>query len=426
MQPSGSGAAGHGGGGVRRAPRSGREDRLAMTAPNRILESMSTAVVVLDAEHRVAALNPAAEALLRTSARRSVGLPLARLVRGDDCTVLAGRAAAGGRACVERNVRLGDRLVDCTATPLGGEEEAAEGRSGGGVILEMANVEHHRRMSREGRRLTENESVEAVIRGLAHEIRNPLGGLRGAAQLLEREIEGAAGGNGPADRMDQSELREYTGIIISEADRLSLLVDRLLTPEASAAPPEPLNVHRVTEHVCALVEAEAVPRQVVIARDYDPSIPALLGSFDHLVQAVLNVVRNAVHAHRSRVRIRTRVAHQAHVGRCQHALAVRIDVIDDGAGVPPDVAESIFYPMVSGHAGGSGLGLSIAQSLVSRHGGILEYAREAGETVFSILLPIVSAAPAAPAPAPAALSITSVTPPAPAAPPLAPGADPPA
>ena len=334
---------------------------------------------------------------------------------------------------MERNVRLGDRLVDCTATPLGGEEEARGGRCGGGVILEMASVEHHRRMSREGRRLTENEAVKAVIRGLAHEIRNPLGGLRGAAQLLEREIEDTAGGNDPAERMEPKDLeakeleardlKEYTGIIISEADRLNLLVDRLLMPEASAAPPAPLNVHRVTEHVCALVEAEAAPRRVALVRDYDPSIPALLGNFDHLVQAVLNVVRNAVQADGSRVRIRTRVARQAHVGRRQHALAVRIDVIDDGAGVPPDMAESIFYPMVSGRAGGSGLGLSIAQSLVGRHGGILEHAREAGETVFSILLPITSAAPGPAGPAPAAASAT----PAPPAPPAAPaGSAPPA
>ena len=400
------------------------EDRPAIGAPARILESMSTAVVVLDAEHRVAALNASAEALLRTSARQSVGLPLARVARGDDCTVLAGRAAAGGRACVERNMRLGDRLVDCTATPLG-EEEAPEGRSGAGrgVILEMASVEHYQRVRYEGRLSTRNESVRAVVRGLAHEIRNPLGGLRGAAQLLEREIEGAAGGDGPGDRAEawerkSRELREYTGIILSEADRLRLLVDRLLMPEAPAAPPAPLNVHRVTERVCALVEAEAAPRRIVIVRDYDPSIPVLLGNFDHLVQAVLNVVRNAVQAGGNRVCIRTRVAHRPHVGPRPHALAVRIDVIDDGAGVPPDMAESIFYPMVSGRAGGSGLGLSIAQSLVSRYGGLLEHAREAGETVFSILLPIPPGVAAAPASAPASA--------APSAPSAAPGAASPA
>lgn len=388
--------------------RTGPGDRRAIGAPARILESMSTAVVVLDAEHRVAALNASAEALLRTSARQSVGLPLARVARGDDCTVLAGRAAVGGRACVERNMRLGDLLVDCTATPLGGEEEAPEGRSGAGrgVILEMASVEHYQRVRYEGRLSTRNESVRAVVRGLAHEIRNPLGGLRGAAQLLEREIEGAAGGDGPGDRAQawerrSRELKEYAGIILSEADRLRLLVDRLLMPEAPAAPPAPLNVHRVTERVCALVEAEAAPRRVVIVRDYDPSIPGLLGNFDHLVQAVLNVVRNAVQAGGNRVCIRTRVAHRPHVGRRPHALAVRIDVIDDGAGVPPDMAESIFYPMVSGRAGGSGLGLSIAQSLVSRYGGLLEHVREAGETVFSILLPIPPGVSAAPASAPA-------------------------
>ena len=297
--------------------------------------------------------------------------PLRPLARGDECAELAGRALAGDRACIGRSVRLGPRLVDCTATPLVEDE-------GSGVLLEMANVEHYQRVSHEGRLLTQNESVEAVVRGLAHEIRNPLGGLRGAAQLLERELGSANAG----------ELTEYTGIIISEADRLSLLVDRLLMPDAPAEH-EPINVHRVTEHVCALVEAEAAPR-VAIARDYDPSIPPLLGSFDQLVQAVLNVVRNAVEAKGDRIVVRTRVVHGVHIGRRQHPLAGRIDVVDNGPGVRPDLAESVFYPMVSGRPGGSGLGLPIAQSLVSRHGGIIEYEREAGETAFSILLPITA------------------------------------
>ena len=256
--------------------------------------------------------------------------------------------------------------------------EGANAGGGGGVLLEMADIEHHQRMSHEGRLLTQNESVEAVVRGLAHEIRNPLGGLRGAAQLLERELGARAAGD----------LAEYTGIIISEADRLSLLVDRLLMPDAPAEH-EPVNLHRVTEHVCALVEAEAAPR-VAIARDYDPSIPTLLGSFDQLVQAVLNVVRNAVQAGGERIAIRTRVVHQAHIGRRQHSLAGRIDVVDNGPGVPPDLAESVFFPMVSGRAEGSGLGLPIAQSLVSRHGGIIEHGREAGETTFSIVLPLAA------------------------------------
>lgn len=346
----------------------------------RIIENMSTAAVVLDDRLRVAALNPAAETLLETSARQAVGLPLAR---GEECAELARRALASGRTCIERNLRLGPRLVDCTATPLGedqgeGEDEDKGGGEGGsgGALLEMADVEHYRRMSHEGRRLSQSESVEAVVRGLAHEIRNPLGGLRGAAQLLEREL---------ADR-DARELAEYTGIIISEADRLSLLVGRLLTPDTPAEP-APVNLHRITERVCALVEAEAAAR-VVIVRDYDPSIPPLLGSFDQLVQAVLNVVRNAVQAKGGRIVIRTRVVHQARIGRRQHPLAGRIDVIDDGPGVRPDLAEALFYPMVSGRAEGSGLGLPIAQSLVSRHGGIIEYERAAGETTFSILLPI--------------------------------------
>ena len=336
----------------------------------RIFENMSTAVVVLDERLRVVAVNPAAETLLETSTRQSVGLAVSRVARSDECAELAGRAVRTGRACVERSMLIAERRVDCTATPLG------EGGTGAGVILEMANVEQFRRMSSEGRRLTQSESVEVVVRGLAHEIRNPLGGIRGAAQLLEREI-GAR---------DPGGLAEYTRVIVSEADRLSLLVDRLLMPD-TPAPRESVNLHRVTERVCSLVEAEAPPG-IAITRDYDPSIPSLPGSFDQLVQAVLNVMRNAVEAGGDRIVIRTRVVHQAHIGRLQHPLAGRIDVVDNGSGVPPDLAEAVFYPMVSGRAEGSGLGLPIAQSLVGRHGGIIEFARAAGETAFSILLPI--------------------------------------
>ena len=378
-----------------------REDGGTVDLWRRVPEHMSTAVVVLDPALEVIALNPAAEALLETSVRQSLGLPLARVVRGDDCVQLAARATVSGRSCVERNLRLGERMVDCAATPLGGEGGAPED-AGGGVILEMANVERYQRMSHEGRLLTRNESVKAVVRGLAHEIRNPLGGLRGAAQLLERELEAAARGRGAAVLAEVRELTQYTGIIISEADRLGLLVDRLLLPEAPAAPPEPVNVHRVTERVCALLEAEAAPRRVAIVRDYDPSIPSLIGSFDHLVQAVLNVARNAVQAQGGRILIRTRVVRQAHVGARQHALAARVDVIDNGAGVPPDIAESLFYPMVSGRADGTGLGLSIAQAIVSRHGGIIGHVREDDETVFSLLLPITPAAPPPAPPSPAA------------------------
>ena len=344
------------------------------TREQRIVENMSTAVVVLDDRLLVTDLNPAAETLLETSARRCVGFPLARVARDGECGELAERAVAGGRACIERGIWLGSRLVDCTATPFD------DGR-GHGVLLEIANVEHYQRMSNEGRLLAQNESVEALVRGLAHEIRNPLGGLRGAAQLLERELAGPEGG----------ELSELTAIITSEADRLSLLVDRLLMPDAPAVH-EPVNLHRVTEHVCTLVEAESAARAGLV-RDYDPSIPPLVGSFDQLVQAVLNVVRNAVEAGGDRITIRTRVVHQAHVGRRQHPLAGRIEVTDNGPGVPPDLVDSVFYPMVSGRADGSGLGLPISQSLVSRHGGIIEHARAGGETTFAILLPIPGPSP---------------------------------
>lgn len=351
----------------------------------RVIGHLSTALVVLDARFRVLALNPAAETLLGTSARRSVGMALSQVVRDTEYDTLARRAVATGGACVERNMPLGLHLVDCTATPLPATATGHEAPDNARpcVVLELADVEQHRRMVHEGRLLRQNRAVEAMVRGLAHEIRNPLGGLRGAAQLLERELES---GSAP-ERAD--ELTEYTGVIIAEADRLNALVERLLTPD-SPAEFRPVNVHRVTEHVRMLIETEmeADARPAAIERDYDPSIPPLPGDFDQLVQVVLNVVRNAVQAGAVRIVLRTRIGHWAHIGPRQHPLVVRLEVIDDGPGVPPELADSIFLPMVSGRAEGSGFGLSIAQSLAGRHGGIIEYERGERGTTFSILLPL--------------------------------------
>lgn len=336
-----------------------------------IQDYLSTAVVLADAELRVCYLNPAAETLFQVSARQLVGQPVAGLADGADqlCPVVR-QALDTGVAYTERERRLfvhGQQAVtvDTTITPTGG----------GYVLLEFIHLDRHLRISREHQLLTQNRAIRELIRGLAHEIKNPLGGLRGAAQLLEREL-------------DKAELREYTQVIISEADRLQTLVNGLLGPTGRPQR-QRLNVHEVLERVRQLVQAEA-PAGVEIVRDYDPSIPPLIGEPDALIQATLNIVRNALQAvgHQGRITLRTRTQRQFTIGDTTHKLVARIEIIDNGPGIAPDVMDQIFFPMVTTRPEGSGLGLPIAQTLVNRNGGLIECASEPGETVFTIWLPL--------------------------------------
>ena len=210
---------------------------------------------------------------------------------------------------------------------------------------------------------------------MAHEIKNPLGGLRGAAQLLERELDG-------------SELREYTQIIINEADRLRSLVDRMLVPNGKRSLSR-VNVHEVLEYVQSLVVAEADAR-LRVDRDYDPSLPALLADRAQLIQAFLNILRNAVQAAGAggNVMLRTRIKRNCTIRHQHFKLAVQIDVIDDGPGVAPEIERDMFYPLVTTRTDGMGLGLSIAQSLIQAHDGSIEYERIDGKTCFHVLLPL--------------------------------------
>jgi two-component system nitrogen regulation sensor histidine kinase GlnL len=241
--------------------------------------------------------------------------------------------------------------------------------------VELEQVDRHLRISMEEQLVAQQNAARMLLRGLAHEIKNPLGGLRGAAQLLEGEL-------------DDEELREYTKIIMEESDRLQSLVDRMLAPNK---PPRKsrLNIHRILERVRQLVQVEAPPG-VLLERDYDPSLPLVDGDSDQLIQAILNIVRNAAQAvgKTGRIVIRTRIHRQVTVGyRCSRR-AVKIDVVDDGPGISPELMGQMFYPMVTGRADGTGLGLSIAQSLIHQHGGFIECSSEPGNTVFSIFLPL--------------------------------------
>ena len=347
-----------------------------------LVEHLATAVLVLERGTVIEQMNSAAQTLLDTSVQAARGTPLSDLVVAgelldaivrvrDTCEPLTDRALPV-TLCTGRT-----RVVDCTVTPLVAPNREPR------ILVELVQLDRHHQISREERLLTQTAHARNLVRRLGHEIKNPLGGLRGAAQLLESELADPA-------------LREYTGVIIREADRLTNLVNRMV---GVRHPPRmaPVNVHEVTERVRALVNAET-PASIIVERDYDPSIPLLSGDADLLIQAMLNIARNAVRAvgDGGRIVLRTRVQHRVAIAARQHRLVCRIDVADDGPGVPDDLVDSMFYPLVSGHSDGAGLGLSIAQSLAYEHGGIVECTSRPGDTTFSILLPVEPAEPAEP------------------------------
>jgi len=350
----------------------------ARVGPETLLEGLTTAVVCLDADLRVSSVNAACEALFGVSRRivqgQRVGVGLPHFAAQEP---RLRQALDAGSGFIERELQLsrnGDEpvTVDCTVTPLLLGKKSS-------LLVEMAPLDRHLRISRDELASAHFETSRELIRGLAHEIKNPLGGIRGAAQLLEREF-------------PDSQHREYTRVIIREVDRLQNLVDRLLGP--SRLPQRALlNVHEAIEHVRKLVEAEA-GRDVRIARDYDPSIPDLLGDREQLVQALLNIARNAMQAigGQGHIIFRSRTRRQVNIAGVLHRLVALVEVEDSGPGVAPDMLEKIFFPMVTTRAGGTGLGLPIAQYLVHSHGGAIECRSRPGCTVFSIALPLETAA----------------------------------
>ncbi len=344
------------------------------------LEHLATAVVVLDERFAVRYANQAAENLLGAAAKSLIGQPFLLLFADDaalekslaeallthwDYTAQNVSYARAGREPLPLSCTL--TRIDVADAPL---------------LAELRPIEQQLRLAREERLIGEQQANRELIRNLAHEIKNPLGGLRGSAQLLEREL-------------DRVELREYTQVIIKEADRLQALMDRLLTPHR-APRVAALGIHEVLERVRSLVLAE-FSADVRIVRDYDPSLPDLVGDKEQLIQAVLNVMRNAAQALTSggargpkggNITLRTRAVRQATLLRQRHRLALELQVIDDGPGVPEDIREKIFNPLVSGRDGGSGLGLSLAQTFVHYHRGVIECDSRPGRTIFRILLPL--------------------------------------
>jgi len=341
---------------------------------------LATAVVVLDERYVVRYANQAAENLLEAAARSLVGQPLLALFADPAALekALAETLATHWDYTAQNvdYVRPGREPLplSCTLTRIDVPETP--------LLAELRPIEQQLRLAREERAIGEQQASRELIRNLAHEIKNPLGGLRGSAQLLEREL-------------DRPELREYTQVIIKEADRLQALMDRLLTPHR-APRLAPLGIHEVLERVRSLVLAEFA-HGVAIERDYDPSLPDLVGDKEQLIQALLNVVRNAAQAlvaaqdGRARggtITLRTRALRQVTLLRQRHKLALELQVIDNGPGVPEDIRERIFNPLVSGRDGGSGLGLSLAQTFIHYHRGVIECDSRPGRTVFRIILPL--------------------------------------
>ena len=344
-----------------------------------ILDNISTGVLGLDEDLLVTSLNAAGEALLKTSAARCLGTHARQLVL-DNGEWLANLAQVSSsrtpltRRGMPLTLHTGQEIhIDLTVTPLAPSGEEQNSR----LLVELQPVDRLLKISREEGLLHAQETTRAVIRGLAHEIKNPLGGVRGAAQLLAREL-------------PNEELAEYTRVIIREADRLRDLVDRLLGPHQQLQL-LPLNVHEILEHVRNLILAESDNR-VTFVRDYDPSLPEIPADRTQLIQVVLNIMRNAMQVapdpQACVITLRTRSRRQFTIGTELHRLVCQVDIIDNGPGVPRELEHAIFVPMVTGRAEGTGLGLAIAQSVVNYHGGLLECDSEPGNTRFTLYIPM--------------------------------------
>jgi len=342
-----------------------------------ILDNQATAVVLVDQALRVSYLNQSAEFLLATSAARCKGEPVLSVIHnGNELESQLQEALSAEQSFTKRQAQLrvpasGQELsVDITVTPIAMAEFC-------GLLIELQPLDRLLRINREASQLQVQQTTRELVRGLAHEIKNPLGGIRGAAQLLSRELEAPG-------------LSDYTNVIIEEADRLRNLVDRMLGPNRM---PERgwVNVHRPLERVRTLLEAE-YPGRARFVRDYDPSIPEIFCADEQLVRALLNVTRTAMRALEgipgAEITISTRAGRQFTIGNERHRLVVRIEITDNGPGIPAQLQDRLFYPMISGRPEGTGLGLSIAQSIVSQHGGLIECASRPGETRFTFLLPL--------------------------------------
>ncbi|GLS16196.1 signal transduction histidine kinase [Hydrogenophaga electricum] len=342
------------------------------------LDLLATLVAVVSRDGTVLFANAALEDALGMSRRSITGAPL------QDCftePTLLQSALNGASENEYAALRYDAFLRRLSYEPLPVHVVVAQTDTAGEIIVELLPLEQQTRQEREERLMDQAQANKELIRNLAHEIKNPLGGIRGAAQLLELEL-------------DNKQLTEYTQVIIHEADRLQSLVDRLLAPHRRPHVVGDVNIHEVCERVRSLILAE-FPRGLKVVRDYDASIPDFRGDREQLIQAVLNIAHNAAQALADRIAagdaqitFRTRVGRQVTFGKQRYRLALELHVIDNGPGVPDSIKDRIFFPLVSGRDGGSGLGLTLAQTFIQQHHGLIECESVPGHTDFKILIPL--------------------------------------
>ena len=343
------------------------------------LEHLASAVMLLNHAQQVVYANPSAEILFALSATQIKGNALSEVFLHCEILQMAIDNAVKNDSPYREHefaittVRQQSFAVTCTVTPVDINEAS--------LLLEFQQMDQQLRIAREERMLIQQQANSELLRNLAHEIRNPLGGLRGAAQLLEHELPNPS-------------LREYTQVIIKEADRLQSLMDRLLVPHR-VPKYEPTNIHEVLERVRSLLLAES-PNNIKVRRDYDTSLPELIGDREKLIQTVLNIARNAVQAMQisgttnAEVVLKTRAERQVTLVKKRYRVAIKLQIIDNGPGISADIRDKIFYPLVSGREGGSGLGLALAQTFITQHHGMIDCESAPGNTIFTILLPVES------------------------------------
>lgn len=340
-----------------------------------LVNHLTTAIVLLNARMEIVALNLSAENLFRVSQHQMQWEPIASLLCLDP--ILQGQlehSSVNQHSFTSRDTQIqqanGHRLwVDLSVTAVDDE---------GSLALEIQPLERVKRLTQEARISNQQQASSNLVRNLAHEIKNPLGGIRGAAQLLQRELD--------------PQLHEFTDIIISEADRLRDLVDRLHGPQRQTQK-QSCNIHQILDKIDQLLRAEAGEKAQLV-RDYDPSLPDLLIDANQMTQVFLNVGRNALQAlleHQvmgALICLKTRVMRRFTIGNTCHRLVCCISIIDNGPGIAADLKEDIFFPLVTHRAQGTGLGLSIAQSLIQQHQGLIECDSQTGQTCFNIYLPM--------------------------------------
>ena len=341
-------------------------------------DALATLVVVTDAQGLIAYVNTALEDQLGYARKALLGKALSQVVLEQDDLERARQALRAEQASA---MRFDAHLHGVDIEPMPVHVVLTWAHQSGEFIAECVPLDTQLRQEKEARLRNQAAANKELIRNLAHEIKNPLGGIRGAAQLLEMEL-------------PTKDLAEYTQVIVREADRLQTLVDRLLAPHRRARQLQPVNVHEVCERVRSLILAE-FPSGLRIVRDYDTSIPEFQGDLEQLIQAVLNIAHNAALAlsqerelNQAVIRFRTRIARQINIGAKRHRLALELHVIDNGPGIPVELWDRLFYPLVSGRDGGSGLGLHLAQTFVQQHQGLIEFESTPGCTDFKLLIPI--------------------------------------